>query len=124
LLQPYSLADALYESPFYWMVGDKAYADEAMQNRGRFTEAFCRDRLELVFGTKCVHTNVDIFESKARKVGEIDVLVLFGDRAVIVQAKSKRLTLESRKGNDGRIRDDFKKSVQDSYDQGLTARRG
>jgi len=46
--------------------------------------------------------------------------VLFGDRVVIVQAKSKRLTLESRKGNDGRIRDDFTKSVQDSYDQGLT----
>jgi hypothetical protein len=67
-----------------------------------------------------VHANVDIFESKARKVSEIDVLVLFGDRALIVQTKSKRLTLESRKGNDGRIRDDFKKSVQDSYDQGLT----
>jgi hypothetical protein len=90
-----------------------------MQNRGRFTEAFCRDRLELVFGKERVYTNVDIFEAKAKKVAEIDVLVLFGDRAVIVQAKSKRLTLESRKGNDGQIRDDFKKSVQDSYDQGL-----
>jgi hypothetical protein len=74
LFQSYSLVEALYESPFYWMAVD----------------------------------------------GEIDVLVFFGDRAAIVQAKSKRLTLESRKGNDGRIRDDFKKSVQDSYDQGLT----
>ena len=120
LFQSYSLVEALYESPFYWMVVDKAYASTAMQNRGRFTETFCRDRLELVFGKARVHTNVDVFESKARKVGEIDVLVLFGDRAVIVQAKSKRLTLESRKGNDGRIRDDFTKSVQDSYDQGLT----
>jgi hypothetical protein len=120
LFQSYNLVEALYESPFYWMVVDKAYASTAMQNRGRFTETFCRDRLELVFGKERVHTNLDIFESKARKVGEIDVLVLFGDRALIVQAKSKRLTLESRKGNDGRIRDDFKKSVQDSYDQGLT----
>ncbi|MGA2136105.1 MAG: nuclease-related domain-containing protein [Bryobacteraceae bacterium] len=120
LLQSYSLVEALYESPFYWMVADKAYAPTAMQNRGRFTETFCCDRLELVFGKERVHTNVDIFESKARKVGEIDVLVLFGDRAVIVQAKSMRLTLESRKGNDSRIRDDFEKSVQDSYEQGLT----
>ena len=120
LFQSYSLAEALYESPFYWMALDKPYVAAAMQNRGRFTEAFCRDRLELVFGKERVHTNVDIFESKARKIGEIDVLVLFGNRAIIVQAKSKRLTLESRKGNDGRIRDDFKKSVQDSYDQGLT----
>jgi hypothetical protein len=98
LFQSYSLVNALYESPFYWMIVDKQYASEAMQNRGRFTEAFCRDRLELVFGKERVYTNVDIFESKAKKVGEIDVLVLFGDRAVIVQAKSKRLTLESRKG--------------------------
>lgn len=120
LFQSYSLVEALYESPFYWMVIDNAYASAAMQNRGRFTETFCRDRLELVFGKARVHTNVDIFESKAKKVGEIDVFVLFGDRALIVQAKSKRLTLESRKGNDGRIRDDFKKSVQESYDQGLT----
>jgi len=120
LFLSYGLVEALYESPFYWMVVDKAYASTAMQNRGRFTETFCRNRLELVFGKARVHANVDIFESKARKVGEIDVLVIFGDRAVIVQAKSKRLTIESRKGNDGRIRDDFKKSVQDSYDQGLT----
>ena len=119
LFLPYSLVEALYESPFYWMVVDRAYVNTAMQNRGRFTETFCRDRCALVFGQARVHMNVDLFESKAKKVGEIDVLVLFGDRAVIVQAKSKRLTLESRKGNDGRIRDDFKKSVQDSYDQGF-----
>jgi len=35
-----------------------------------------------------------------------------------VQAKSKRLTLESRKGNDQIIRSDFKGAVQDAYDQG------
>lgn len=119
LLQGYSLVEALYESPFYWMGADKRYADIAMQNRGRFTEEFCRDRLELVFGKERVFPNVDIFESKD-KIGEIDVLVIFGNRAIVVQAKSKRLTLESRKGNDLQIKDDFKKSVQESYDQGLT----
>jgi hypothetical protein len=118
--QSYSLAAALYESPFYWMAADRNYAPTAAQNRGSFTEAFCRERLELVFGKDRVHSNVDIFESKAKKVGEIDVLVLFGDRAIIIQAKSKRLTLEARKGNDGQLRDDFKKSVQDAYDQGLS----
>jgi len=45
------------------------------------------------------------------------VLVVWGDRAIIVQSKSKRLTLAARKGNDQVIRDDFKKSVQDAYDQ-------
>ena len=126
LFQSYSLAEALYESPFYWMTLDGRYAPTAMKNRGRFTESFCRDRLELVFGKECVHSNVDIFESKtrkARKLAEIDILVLFGDRVLVVQAKSKRLTIESRKGNDGQIRDDFTKSVQNSYDQGLICAR-
>lgn len=48
-------------------------------------------------------------------------MVLFGDRAIVVQAKSKRLTLEARKGNDSLLRDDFKRSVQDSYNQALTS---
>jgi hypothetical protein len=50
LFQSYSLVEALYESPFYWMAVDKPYASTATQNRGRFSETFCRDRLELIFG--------------------------------------------------------------------------
>ncbi|MCY4131171.1 MAG: nuclease-related domain-containing protein [Nitrospira sp.] len=120
LFQQYDLLEALYDAPFYWMCKDTKYKNIAMHNRGRFTEEFCRERLELVFGKENVHSNVDIFRSGSTKLGEIDVLVLFGDRVIILQAKSKRLTLESRKGNDGQIKDDFKKSVQDAYDQGYT----
>lgn len=40
LLQNYSLVEALYETPFYWMVSDKAYVNQAMKNRGSFTEDF------------------------------------------------------------------------------------
>ena len=112
LFQIYSLVEALYESPFYWMGGDKNYAAVAMRHRGEFTEQFSRERLELVFGKGNVHSNVTISESKARQIGEIDVLVLFGNRAIVLQAKSKRLTLEARRGNDGRIRYDFKKSIR------------
>ena len=65
-----------------------------------------------------MYSNVDVYESKGKRVGEIDVLVIFGNRAFILQAKSKRLTLEARRGNDNQIKDDFRKSVQDSYDQG------
>ena len=118
LFQQYDLLEAIYEAPFYWMCQDSKYSDIAMHNRGRFAEEFCQERLELVFGKENVHSNVDIFESKGRKLGDIDVLVLFGDRVIILQAKSKRLTLESRKGNDGQIKADFEKSVQRAYDQG------
>jgi hypothetical protein len=117
LFQEYSLAEALYDSPFYWMCSDPTYLSTAMLHRGQFTEAFSRERLERVFGKQNVHLNVDIYESKGKRLGEIDVLVLFGNRAIVLQAKAKRLTLEARKGNDNQLKDDFKKSVQESYDQ-------
>ncbi|MFK5891808.1 MAG: NERD domain-containing protein [Pseudomonadota bacterium] len=118
ILQTYSIAEAFYESPYYWMLCDKSYLDAAMENRGNFTEVYSAERLENVFGKDRVFTNVNIIDSKKNIAGEIDVLVVFSDRAIVLQAKSKKLTLESRKGNDKKIKDDFKKSVQDSYDQG------
>ncbi|MDR6383996.1 SEC-C metal-binding domain-containing protein [Paraburkholderia caribensis] len=118
-LQSYALAEAVYDGPFYWMARDKTYLPLLAKHRGDFAESFVAERLGLVFGEECVYANVDIWESKGVKAGEIDVLVVWGDRAIIVQAKSKRLTLEARKGNDQVIRDDFKKSVQDAYDQAV-----
>lgn len=117
-LQAYSLAEALYDAPFYWMAQDKAYLPTLARNRGRFTEDFVAERLRLVFGADRVFQNVDLYRGKD-KIGETDVLVVWGNRAVVVQAKSKRLTLEARKGNDQVIRADFQKSVQDAYDQAV-----
>lgn len=118
-LQNSALAEAIYDSPFYWMQDDKGYRPHRDRHRGEFTENFVAERLEAVFGADRVFTNIDIWNGKT-KVAEVDVLVLWADRAIIVQAKAKRLTVEGRKGNDQVIRDDFKKSVQDAYDQGLT----
>ena len=110
-----SLTEALYETPFYWMGADKAYEATAMTNRGLFSEYFTADRLAKVFGNANVFRNVDIWETKARKkkISEVDTLVLFGDRAIAVQAKSKKLTLAARKGNDLQMQTDFKGAVQD-----------
>ena len=115
-LQTYSVVEALYDSPFYWMAADKTYKDIAFANRGTFTEDLVAKRLYVVFGAGHVHRNVDVMR-KGVRLTEVDVLVLFADRAMIVQCKSKKLTLEARKGNDLQLRDDFKKSVQDAYDQ-------
>jgi hypothetical protein len=76
LFHPYSLVEALYEAPFYWMCDDKSYASAAMRHRGTFAEEFSIERLERVFGDANVHANVRIFESKGKEVGEIDVLVI------------------------------------------------
>lgn len=117
-LQTYGIVESLYDSPFYWMIGDKSYRAKASAHRGAFTEQFVAKRLRSVFGESNVHCNVNI-ESTGGRVSEMDVLVLFGDRAGIVQCKSKKMTLESRKGNDQTLRADFQKAVQDAYDQGL-----
>ena len=119
LFQHYSIVETLYETPFYWMGSDKSYVNTAMMHRGEFTERFCSRRLEAVFGKRRVFSNIYIVDSKGNRAGEIDVLVVFADRAIVLQAKSKRLTLEARKGNDSCLKEDFKKSIQDSYDQGL-----
>jgi hypothetical protein len=123
LLEQYGLQQSLYESPFFWMWEDLAYRNTALVHRGNFVEDFCEARLRSVFGNQAVFSNVRIPKAKGKDAGEIDTLVLFGDRAIVVQAKAKRLTLEARKGNDNLIRDDFTKSVQNACNQALSCAR-
>lgn len=117
LFQNYSLVEALYETPFFWFYEDKEYRSTAMKNRGNFTESFSAQRLKRVFGDRNVFLNVEIVDSKRNVAGEIDVLIVYANRAIILQAKSKKLTIAARKGNDLSLKDDFKKAVQDAYDQ-------
>ncbi|MCF4009138.1 SEC-C metal-binding domain-containing protein [Rheinheimera sp. UJ63] len=116
--QSYSLWESLYESPFFWFGADKKYNVIASSHRGVFTEEFAKERLALVFGEKNVLSNIDLFDGK-NKIGEIDVLVTFGAYAIVVQAKSKKLTIEARKGNSSQLKKDFKLAIQDAYDQSL-----
>ncbi|SUA50474.1 Predicted metal-binding protein related to the C-terminal domain of SecA [Oligella ureolytica] len=120
LFQNYSLVEAFYETPFFWFNSDASYKNIAMRHRGEFTEEFSSRRLKRVFGEKRVFQNVDIVDDKNNKAGEIDVLVVFANRAIVLQAKSKKLTIAARKGNDLSLKDDFKKAVQDAYDQALS----
>jgi hypothetical protein len=120
LFHIYSLDEALYESPAFWLAQDRAYAKIADKHRGDFPEQFTRTRLAGVFGKPSVHANVVLPDGKTKQHGEIDVLVVFGDHAIVVQNKSKRLTIESRQGSDSKIRDDFQKAIQDACDQART----
>ncbi|GJB85163.1 prepilin peptidase [Aeromonas caviae] len=117
LFQQYAIYEALYESPFFWMLADKTYRATASDNRGAFAEKFAHRRLAEVFGRGRVHSNVNIFDSK-EIVGEADVLVVYADKLIIVQAKAKKLTLAARKGNDGQLKSDFAAAIQKAYDQG------
>ena len=119
LLQYYGISEAFYETPFYWMCADEAYAPTALRHRGEFTETFAAERLMRVFGFDRVFKNVEILKSKGKTQGEIDALVIFGNRVIVLQAKSKKLTLSARTGNDRKLQSDFKEAVHNAVDQAL-----
>ena len=119
LLQSHSLCESLYVSPFFWMQQDAQYKTIARGNRGAFLEAKILERLRRVFGAKNVFENVEVFRGK-KAVGEIDVLVVYIDRLIVVQAKSKTLTLKAQQGSFIHLEDDFKKAIQNAYDQAFS----
>ena len=117
-----NLPKAIYDSPYYWMIEDDHYRDTAMSNRGAATESVTRDLLVHIFGRGRVFRGVKIRKGKA-DITDIDVLAVSGNRAVIAQCKSKKLTIDARRGDGTTLRNDFTKAVQDAYDQALRARR-
>jgi hypothetical protein len=120
LFLPQAFGESIYDSPFYWMLADDSYRDQATHHRGLFAEEFSAARLAAVFGESRVHKNVIIATAGGDRLGEIDVLVIFANRAMIVQTKSKRLTIAARKGSDQAVRSDFAKGIQAAFDQGVS----
>jgi hypothetical protein len=123
IFQHYSLLESIYESPYFWFLEDREYKNIAMKNRGSFTENFSAQRFSAVFGKERVFENIELKSSKKNIACEIDTLIVYADTLIIVQAKSKKLTIESRRGNDNAIKDDFKKAVQNAYDQAFQCAR-
>lgn len=119
LFQVVALAQSLYESPIFWLRNDKAYIQKAVLNRGAYTEEFAYKKFESVFGKGNVFTNIDIYQSVSKKVGEIDVLARFGNKYLIIQAKSKGMTIPAKKGQVELVKDDFIKGFQNAYQQAL-----
>ena len=117
VLSYYGLMQSFYESPYYWLMGDKEYCQTAAFNRGRATESITAELLERVFSKDNVFKNVKILGRKGREPGEIDVLVMYAECVLIIQAKSKRLTLQAREGHVQALNEDFKKAVRKAADQ-------
>lgn len=118
----FSLLEAIYESPYYWMLTDKKYKDNLALNRGKVGEEITYEILEKIFGDGRVFKSVRIESKKGYDDTDIDVLCILGSLALCVQVKSKKLTQLSRQGNFEQLRKDFKGAVQDAYNQGLVCR--
>lgn len=119
---PFLLFEAIYENPFYWMIKDEEYEDQAGKNRGRVGEEITYEFLLKVFGKNKTFKSVKIITKKGKDDTDIDVLCILGSKALCVQVKSKKLTTLSRTGNDEQLQKDFQMAVQDAYEQGLVSR--
>lgn len=115
----YRLFESIYESPFFWMMDDNKYADIHSNHRGVFLEKTAAHILCTVFGPQNVYENVVIERNARNRGGEIDALVVYGEFVLVVQAKSKRITLKARAGDTDALKTDFKGAIQDPYRQAL-----
>ena len=103
------------------MLEDDRYNEIGLSNRGNATEEIAFDLLKQVFGTGNVYRGVNVWKGK-NLVTDIDVLAVGGNKAIVVQAKSKKLTVSSRRGEGGSLRRDFQDGVQQAYKQALFSR--
>ena len=115
----YRLCESIYESPFYWMMADRGYMAAHAEHRGAFLEETAAGILSSVFDPQNVYENVIVKRNAHDDGGEIDVLVVYGEFVIVVQAKSKRLTLKARAGEAVALKTDFEAAVQDPYRQAL-----
>ncbi|MBN2605660.1 MAG: SEC-C domain-containing protein [Bacilli bacterium] len=118
----FSLYEACYESPYYWMLKDKAYKDKLAENRGNSGEEISYEFLSNIFGQERTFKSVKIITKKGSDDTDIDVLCILGSKALCVQVKSKKLTEFSKKGSFSHLQTDFKGAVQDAYEQGIVSR--
>ena len=118
-LQIYDLAEIFYEGLFFKINDDGDYRDTASENRGIALEDMCFDALAAVFPAANIHRNVIVQKGNGDRISEIDVLVIFGDRIIVLQAKAKRMTIQAKAGNDEALMNDFQRAVQNAYDQSV-----
>lgn len=118
----FNLPQSIYESPFYWMLKDSQYRETSFKHRGEATEEICYEMLAAVCGPDKVFKDVKVTRNKGITVSDIDVLALLGSKAVVVQAKSKKLTELAKQGDEEKLRYDFKEGIQKAYEQGLICR--
>ena len=118
----FNLAQSICESPFYWMTLDKTYREESLKNRGQMTVNIASDYLKGVFDKANVYEQVLVQKAKGHTLTDIDLLAVRGNKAVVLQLKSKKLTELSRIGDEEKLRYDFQSAIQDSYNQGKMSR--
>ena len=114
---PYLLAEAMYDSPYYWMLEDDNYKNVALKNRGNVAEEIVRQILTKKIDEKNIFQNVLIKINKNKTLSDIDICVVQGEKVLVFQVKSKRLNQLSKKGDINQFHKDFKQAVSNAFEQ-------
>ncbi len=118
-LLEYVGSEAIYSSPAYWMREDNHYLPTASEHRGKFAEDEAVRLFGRAFQPTRILKNVVFRRSKKSIAGELDVLIVHGRRAFMIQIKSKGLTEAAKAGNKLQIDKDFEAAIQKAYDQAV-----
>ena len=117
----FNLAEAVYKSPGYWMMQDADYIDTAAENRGKANEEITYEYFKKIFGN-LAFKSLKIMKGR-KTLTDIDVMGVIGNLAIVAQNKGKRMTIQSRQGDEKYLKKDFAGAIQDAYDQGLVSRK-
>lgn len=115
----YYLGESIFVRPFDWMLDDENYKDVAMVHRGNATTNIAYEMLNKVFKGNNIYKNVLIKDASGNTVTDIDILCILGNKALVLQCKSKRVKKASFLGDATSLDEDFSKAVQEPYEQGL-----
>jgi len=115
------LGKAMYQEPIFWMWSDPKYSELAKKHRWDGSEEMTYEILKDVFGIEKTFKNINVMVGKRRET-DADVLCFVGDKAIIVQVKSKTLTVTSRQWDEKSIESDYDKAIQGALIQGHKVR--
>jgi len=95
--------------------------DDLRDIKGEYTEKQIALYLNKIFPSKCIHRKVHYsFEGK---FPEVDLLIIFDNKILIIEAKSNRLTPSAKFGSELGLKTDLKKIVQEAFEQSSNCKR-
>ena len=104
----------------YDLIQDLEYEAQYTEARGKHLETKASMLLGSIFGALSFHSNLHFTNHKGED-GEIDLLVQFDNKVIVVECKSKSLTLPAKQGDLNQIGNDFSNAIQLAYDQNQRA---
>ena len=111
-------SDVLLNTFHYDLIKDKEYSNIYNDKRGKWLECKTHNLMKSVF-----KDNVILNPFYPNKEELADILVLYDRKIIIIQCKSKSLTLNSKKGEDfDSLKCDIKKGIKNAQKQAIKAK--